>query len=273
MFRKILKTGTISLLALSLLAVAGFYGYSVTVKSLTLEKQLQAYKVKELRLENMQKAVMVSYNLTPYEARYYSYIFDDFSQKYNMPWESYPALIRIESNFNSGVMSKDRAKGMTQVIEETAKRQADKLNIPYNDGTLWNCVLNMVIGFDYFSEGFVEKVDSMPRDSALKHAMKRYCGGPGYAKSNPEARVYVKEYKTTVWDEYQRVSYVYKGIMYDQLIASQENKQKEVAVASLYWPIEKIFNVVWTQFISNRSEDQLSLSENKKKGQNAEVIF
>lgn len=186
-------------------------------KNTQLLKKLDAFENKEIRLETMKKTLMVCYNLTPYEARYYSFIFDDFSQQYKLPWQAYPAIIRIESNFNPGVMSKERAKGIAQVMEATGRGQAEKLNIPFDDGTLWNSILNMVIGLDYFSEGYAAKVDSIPADSALKHAMKRYCGGPNYFRLNDSARIYVREYKTTVWDEYERIRYVYKGLLYDQL--------------------------------------------------------
>lgn len=195
-----------------------------------LIKKLNNYNGAANRLENMHKALLVSYNITSYEARYYSFIFDDFSQKYGIPWEVYPALVRIESNFNPGVMSRERAKGLTQVLESTGKSQAEKLNIPYNDGTLWNSILNMVIGFDYFSEGYAEKIKDIPQDSALKHAMRRYCGGPGYARVNDSARIYVKEYRSTLWDEYLRVSYIYKGVMYDQLIVDRNNYQQKKSV-------------------------------------------
>jgi len=248
MFKKILKISSASLLIAGVIVVIGLCIYSTTIKNIALNSKLTEYKNKEIRLENMQKTILVCYNLTPYEARYYSFIFDDFSQKYNIPWEAFPALVRIESNFNAGVMSKERAKGMTQVVEATGRSQAQKLGIPFNDGTLWNCVLNMVIGFDFFSEGYTEKIETMHGDSALKHAMKRYCGGPGYATINPDARLYVKEYKTTVWDEYQRVKYIYKGIMYDQLMSEKDTLQKnKIAEASIFWPLEKAFNIFKTK--------------------------
>jgi len=180
-----------------------------------LKEKNQQYVQKEQRLVCMQKTIEITYNLSSYEAHYYSIIFDDFSQKYKVPWEAYPALVRIESNFNSGVMSKNRAKGMTQVLENTGKAQAEKLGITYNDGTLWNCLLNMIIGFDYFSEGYIEKKDSLSKNNALKHAMKRYCGGPNYAIARQDAKAYVKEYKSSLWDEYIRVSYIYKGVLFD----------------------------------------------------------
>jgi hypothetical protein len=215
---------------LTVLSIVYFKGLGVGKENVSLKSRLLRYEKEELKLVNMQRTVETIYNLTPYEARYYSIIFKDFSEKYNLPWEAFPALVRIESNFNSGVMSKERAKGMTQVLEETGKNQAGKLGIPFNDNTLWNCVLNMVIGFDFFCEGYAEKIKSTPQEQALKHAMQRYCGGPGYANINPDAKIYVREYKSTLWDEYKRVSYVYKGVQFDRMVAedsvSQSEKQK-----------------------------------------------
>jgi soluble lytic murein transglycosylase-like protein len=187
-------------------------------KNIALGNQISEYQKKETKLNNMQKTVEVIYNLTPYEAHYYSIIFYDFSERYKIPWEIYPALIKIESSFNSVVLSKEHAKGMTQVLESTGRLQAEKLGIPFNGNTLWNCVLNMVIGFDFFSEGYAEYIDSTTQEKALKHAMKRYCGGPGYSQiSSTKAKIYVKGYKDSLWEEYQKVSYVYKGLCYDQL--------------------------------------------------------
>ena len=241
MLKKILKISSLFLLFTGLLGVIGFYAYTISIKNRHLTKRVISYEEQKIKLDNMQKTITLCYGLTSYEARYYSIIFDDFSQKYNIPWEVYPALIKIESNFNSGVMSKQRAKGITQVLESTGKIQADKLGIPFNEGTLWNCVLNMVIGFDYFSEGFIERIDSTSMELSLKHAIRRYCGGPGYAQINPDARIYVKEYKSTVWDEYLKVAYIYKGIKYDQLIARQDSLSRKTMYANINWPI-KLFN-------------------------------
>jgi hypothetical protein len=201
------------------------YASKIHDHNFILEKQNYEYQKKETELNNMQRTVEIIYNLSPFEARYYCFIFYDFSKKYNIPWEVYPALVKIESGFNSGVMSKERAKGMTQVIEETGRTQAKKLGISFNEGTLWNCVLNMVIGFDFFSEGYSEAIDSVPPETALKHAMKRYCGGPGYNHINDSAKIYVKAYKSSLWEEYLKVSYVYKGICYDQIKPTHKLKK------------------------------------------------
>ena len=209
-------------------------------KTLILENKISEYQDKEKELNNMQKTVEVIYNLSSYEARYYTMIFYDFSKKYKLPWEIYPALIKIESGFNSGVMSKERAKGMTQVLESTGKYQAEKLGISFNEGTLWNCVLNMVIGFDFFSEGYAEYIDSSTQEKALKHAMKRYCGGPGYSFINDSAKVYVGNYKNSLWEEYTKVSYVYKGVCYDQFLTNLKGYKNYPLLAEFSNPIKNL---------------------------------
>ena len=229
MFSKISTLGCFSFGVLGVLIALALLLYNAKMQenNRVLEAKVFEYQDKEIKLDNMQKTVQVLYNLTPYEARYYCFIFYDFSEKYKLPWEVYPALVKIESCFKSGVMSKQKAKGMTQVLECTGKSQAEKLGIPFDESTLWNCVLNMVIGFNFFSEGYAESADSNSQEVALKHAMKRYCGGPGYSKINDSAKIYVSNYKSGLWDEYLKVSYVYKGICYDRYAAKKEEEKKE----------------------------------------------
>lgn len=205
---------------------AYFYFYSDKIVNDSMElhssvheicRKLSFYEEKEKRIYHMAKTLRVIYNLSDYEARYYCIIFDDFSRKYKIPWEVYPALIRIESNFNPTVTSPAKAKGMTQVMDQTARAVSQKLGIRYNKTTLWNDVLNMAIGFTYFSEGYTEWVDSTSEEKALRHAIKRYCGGPGYERINASAKQYVQEYRTSVWDEYIKLTLVYKGILYEEV--------------------------------------------------------
>jgi hypothetical protein len=171
---------------------------------------------KEFHLKIIEKTLLLLYNhLSTYEAHYYAIIFDDFSRTEDIPWEVYPALIRIESNFNPSTTSDSECKGLTQLKEKTAKEVATKLGISYTDATPWNDILNMVIGFTYFGDGFKEKKDSLGINNALKHAMKRYCGGPYYQKIKNDNKTYIKEYKSTVWQEYLRLSYVSKGVAYE----------------------------------------------------------
>lgn len=183
---------------------------------LDLTNQLKIISEKELTLSNMEKTLVLVYGLSKYEAHYYSIIFREFAEKDSVPWEVYPALIRIESNFNPTIMSPARCKGLTQVKEETGAGVAQTLGIKYNETTLWNDILNLVIGFTYFNDGYKEYRKTQNPEEALKMAIKRYCGGPGYSKFTGSGNVYVGEYKSTVWIEYIRMSYIYKGILYEQ---------------------------------------------------------
>jgi hypothetical protein len=194
-------------------------------------------KDREQRLVNMEKSLLLVYpNISTYEAHYYSIIYDDFSLKDGVPWEAYGSLCRTESNFNPTTMSIAKCKGLFQLKEGTAKGEAEKLGIIYNEATLWNEILNTVIGLTYFGEGFKEKKDSLGVDEALKHAMKRYCGGPSYQVQNPESKKYVSEYKSTVWQEYTRLSYVYKGMLYD---AGIKKKEDQPVLTYNFWKVYK----------------------------------
>jgi soluble lytic murein transglycosylase-like protein len=158
-------------------------------------------------------------------------MFDEFSKKFNIPWEVYPALIRIETNFNPTLMSKAGAKGISQVMVATAKEECSKLNIQFTDATLWNEILNLTIGLSYFSEGYKECVGDLDQQRALVHAIKRYCGGPGYSKGTDSSKAYVGEYKTTVWEEYTRLSYVFKGVLYSRNTEPKETQKSYAMMA------------------------------------------
>ena len=221
--------GMVLLLTLGFSIIAGMTCKMEYHKIVSLMKEVEELKgekkARDQRLVNMEKSLLLVYpNLSTYEAHYYSIIYDDFYMKDGVPWEAYAALVRTESNFNPTTMSVARCKGLTQCKEATAKEEASKLGIIYNEATLWNEILNIVIGLTYFGEGFKEKKDSLGVEEALKHAMKRYCGGPAYQTQNSESKKYVGEYKSTVWLEYVRLSYVYKGMLYDAGIKKDEDK-------------------------------------------------
>ena len=235
------------LLGTALALILSFYSFKLQQETKALHEKLLTYETRDTHIQNMEKTLKVVYDLSDYEAHYYSIMFDDFSAKYRIPWEAYPALVRIESNFNPTLCSPKKAKGMTQVLEGTARPVADKMGIRYNEAILWNEVLNMSIGFTYFSEGFQEKKDD-PENVALEHAIRRYLGGPDYLKYQDQNKVYVGEYKSTVWQEYIRLSYIYKGILYDQ---SQTDKKipPPLLYVGLSWPIEKF----WGYFTHEKS--------------------
>ena len=165
-------------------------------------QDLRYLKEKENRIKSMEQTLMVQYKLSWYEAHYYSIIMDDFSQRDSIPWQIYAAMIRIESNFNPTGVSSKGARGMTQVIEPTGKSVAKELGIPYKEKmTLWNDIVNMVIGFHYLGQNI--------KKMGLEDGIKAYIGGPGFKKGRKD----IRRYRTTVQWEFERLQYIHAGIM------------------------------------------------------------
>jgi len=162
-----------------------------------------AYKLveRENRIENMEKTLVIHYGLSSYEAHYYSIIYDDFAQKYNVPWQIFPAVIRIESNFNPTLTSKKGAKGLSQVMPSTGEEVAKKLNIRFDKTSLWNDIINMILGFTYLCEGIEER--------GIEYGVYRYIGGPGFDKGRKD----VGQYRTNVRHEFIRLTYIYNGVL------------------------------------------------------------
>lgn len=188
------------------------------------EKKIEQYKDKEQKLLNMQKSLIIAYpKLSSYEAKYYSYIFEDFATVYNIPWEIYPSLIRIESNFEVGLRSEKGAKGIAQILESTGEEVAGKLGIKYVENiTLWNELINLVIGFTYFSENIKSDTTLKEVDSLLEIAVKKYIGGPLVSVKIVSDKTYIGEYRSTVMQEYKRLHYIYLGVIYGTIIEKIE---------------------------------------------------
>lgn len=182
---------------------------NITEKLKELEDKDKNYTLREQRQQTMTKTLMIVYGLSKWEAHYYSIIFDDFSRKFDIPWEIYPAIIRVESNFKCTVVSSKGAKGIMQILETTGEIISKEIGINYIKGeTLWNDLCNLIIGCYYLSIYINEK--------GLDSGVQSYLGGPAYlksAKSNADVFKYLGEYKTTVGKEYKILSYMYRGIV------------------------------------------------------------
>lgn len=228
-FVRILTHILFYLCALAVISYGGYHGYLWCLAYQAEHEQLREIVNQNMAAQKYQKDIeqtlLVSYEfLSKYEAHYYGGIFNDFSKVYGIPWEMYAALVRIESNFDPSQKSDKGAIGMTQVIESTGKSTAKAMRLSYReDKTLWNDLLNMMIGFTYFSDGYRVKLnEGATREEALKHSIKRYLGGSNYQKKiasptqqGKETRIYVTEYNNTMWQEYRRLQYVFKGICAD----------------------------------------------------------
>jgi hypothetical protein len=179
-------------------------------QSLQQSKMMKDIKINQdhdTKLKNMQNSLIISFGISKYEAKIYSIIFDELSEKYNVPWEVYPSVIRIESNFRSKLESDKGAYGLTQVLSGTAKEVSDSLGIDYNSETLKCDVLNMYIGLTYLSKGI--------QKNGIENGIRMYIGGPGHmrtANSSEEMRELIGTYKSTVWQEYKRMKYLYRGV-------------------------------------------------------------
>jgi Transglycosylase SLT domain len=173
-----------------------------------LNKKHQQCDLQEKRLQCMTHTLISTYGISKWEAHYYSIIFDDFSRMYQIPWEIYPSILRIESNFKCSLISPKGAKGLMQLMELTAKGASDEIGINYIDKeTLWNDFDNLILGCYYLSKNI--------KTLGLEGGVKSYLGGPGFEKSassNKEVSKYLGEYKTTVWKEYKLLSYTFRGI-------------------------------------------------------------
>ena len=85
-----------------------------------------------------------------YPIKYEEYV-TKYSNELNIdPMLSY-AIIKTESNFKEEVRSKSGAIGLMQLMDNTAKEQAEKLNIEYTNETLLNPEKNILLGLNYFS--------------------------------------------------------------------------------------------------------------------------
>ena len=84
-----------------------------------------------------------------YPIKYEEYV-TKYSNELNIdPMLSY-AIIKTESNFKEEVISKSGAVGLMQLMDNTAKEQAEKLNIEYTNETLLNPEKNILLGLSYF---------------------------------------------------------------------------------------------------------------------------
>ena len=85
-----------------------------------------------------------------YPIKYEEYV-TKYSNELNIdPMLSY-AIIKTESNFKEDVISKSGAIGLMQLMDNTAKEQAEKLNVEYTNETLLNPEKNILLGLNYFS--------------------------------------------------------------------------------------------------------------------------
>jgi soluble lytic murein transglycosylase-like protein len=173
-----------------------------------LMDSLDIYVEKERRIEDIRKTLVVAYALNEYEARYYSLIFADLADRDSIPWELIPAVIWIESKYNASAQSIANCKGLMQLKDGTAAEMCDSVGIEYYHNIVWNDILNIVLGTEYLSCDYHEK--------GLQYVLKKYVGGP--KKKQPgESKRYENWYKGRVSIEFNKLQYIFKGVVADTL--------------------------------------------------------
>lgn len=194
------------------------------------QKIYKSYILQDERIKCMVKTLTIAYDISEWEAYFYSKFFDDFSLYFRIPWEIYPALVRVESNFNPTRRSKAGCKGLMQLKESTAKAEAKKLNINFVESqSLWNEFINLPLGVNYLSR-------HIKKEGNIEGGIKCYLGGPDYLKSvkrNGDISKYVKEYKTRVSKEYEQLKIMYRGVVDELSNFSYEDIYKSFQTDSI----------------------------------------
>lgn len=75
----------------------------------------------------------------------------ELSFKYGVDSDLVYAVIKSESKFNTHAVSRTGAIGLMQIMPETGKFIADKLNIDFNENMLYNAADNLNFGIWYLS--------------------------------------------------------------------------------------------------------------------------
>lgn len=85
-----------------------------------------------------------------YPIKYEEYVYK-YSEKLNIDPMLTFAIIKIESNFEKNAESKSGAIGLMQLMESTAKEQAEKLDSDYSKQKLYEPETNLKLGLNYFN--------------------------------------------------------------------------------------------------------------------------
>lgn len=84
--------------------------------------------------------------------RYQEYV-EKYSGEYGVDPLFVYSVIKAESNFDKNVVSKQNAKGLMQIVEETAQEISAKIGVEFEkDNTLFIPEENIAIGTKYLSE-------------------------------------------------------------------------------------------------------------------------
>ena len=99
------------------------------------------------------------YKLLNIENKILKYLFpikhEEYVYKYSEELNIDPmltfAIIKTESNFDKNAQSKSGAIGLMQLMDGTAREQAEKLDIKYSKEILYEPEINLKLGLNYFN--------------------------------------------------------------------------------------------------------------------------
>lgn len=110
-----------------------------------------------------------------YPKKYNEYV-TKYAEQYGVDSMLVYAIIKAESNFKPDIKSSSNAMGLMQLMEETAIETAEKIDIEYTEGCLYNPETNINLGIKYYSELLKEY------DNNYLLALTAYNAGTGNVK-------------------------------------------------------------------------------------------
>ena len=162
------------------------------------------------RAELISRTLRAAYPGIPeYRVNKYSLVIGDLSGRFNLSWSMIAATIWVESRFDPARKSLKDAKGLMQLLENTAAGQALKTGIKYSeDKTVWDDVTNLSLGARYLLEGY-------EKEGNFRQTAYYYLAGPRWRKTivrNSRMRDCLWDYASAVLREKTKLDILYLGI-------------------------------------------------------------
>lgn len=194
--------------------VETLYSSQILKKNKTIE--LQKIEIRCLQnsrdhSELIYKSLSTAYPRVPqHKMNQYALTINDLSKRFNLSWSFISAIIRIESNFNPTLTSPKDAKGLMQLLENTAAELAYKNGIKYYPNkTIWDDNTNLLLGVNYISEAHKKEGD-------YEQTAYCYLGGKAWRKTiNKNRKILdcLKTYASSVLEEKEKLDTIYKEML------------------------------------------------------------
>jgi hypothetical protein len=177
-----------------------------------LEQEISYLKNSNNQPKLIFKTLQTAYpNVPEHKMRHYAFMIDDMSGQLNLSWSMIAATIWIESGFDPTLKSPKNAKGLMQLLENTALHIALKTGVKYQvDKTVWDDITNLFLGAKYLGEGF-------EKEKNYQETAYYYLAGPQWRKAirNDKIRGYLEKYAANVLGEKEKLDNIYKEISGD----------------------------------------------------------